>query len=101
MMINEAGGKAVGLTGKDGCLMQVHKKLLPDQDNPDKMIDIGFVGEITRIEPAAVRSLQAGGFIPLTSSIGYREDGKAYHIHAAVEAGHIGAVPGARRLDVS
>ncbi|HLS17123.1 MAG TPA: acetylglutamate kinase [Paenalcaligenes sp.] len=98
MMINEAGGKAVGLTGKDGCLMQVHKKLLPDQDNPDKMIDIGFVGEITRIEPAVVRSLQAGEFIPIISSIGYGEDGKAYNINADVVAGKMAQVLGAEKL---
>src|SRR5690625_3951234 len=71
MMINEAGGKAVGLTGKDGCLMQVKKKLLPSDEKPGEMIDIGFVGEITRIEPAVVRSLQAGELIPILSSICY------------------------------
>src|SRR5690625_1267594 len=86
MMINEAGGKAVGLTGKDGCLMQVHKKLLPSQENPGEMIDLGFVGEITRIEPAVVRSLQAGVSIPITSSLGYGRDGTAYNINADVRS---------------
>ncbi|HLR83172.1 MAG TPA: acetylglutamate kinase [Paenalcaligenes sp.] len=98
MMINEAGGKAVGLTGKDGCLMQVHKKLLPSQENPGEMIDIGFVGEITRIEPAVVRSLQAGEFIPIISSIGYGQDGKAYNINADVVAGKMAQVLGAEKL---
>ncbi|HLR29400.1 MAG TPA: acetylglutamate kinase [Paenalcaligenes sp.] len=98
MMINEAGGKAVGLTGKDGCLMQVHKKLLPSQEKPGEMIDIGFVGEITRIEPAVVRSLQAGEFIPIISSIGYGEDGKAYNINADVVAGKMAQVLGAEKL---
>ncbi len=98
MMINEAGGKAVGLTGKDGCLMQVKKKLLPSEDNPGEMIDIGFVGEITRIEPAVVRSLQAGEFIPIISSIGYGEDGKAYNINADVVAGKMAQVLGAEKL---
>src|SRR5690625_4616480 len=98
MMINEAGGKAVGLTGKDGCLMQVHKKLLPSQENPGEMIDIGFVGEITRIEPAVVCSLQAGEFIPIISSIGYGQDGKAYNINADVVAGKMAQVLGAEKL---
>src|SRR5690554_6916026 len=54
MMINEAGGKAVGLTGKDGCLIQTRKKMLADNDNPGQRLDIGYVGDITRIEPAVV-----------------------------------------------
>src|SRR5690625_1608818 len=86
MMINEAGGKAVGLTGKDGCLIQVKKKLLPNEEKPGEMIDIGFVGEITRIEPAVVKALQAGEFIPIISSIGYGQDGKAYNINADVRS---------------
>lgn len=98
MMINEAGGKAVGLTGKDGCLMQVKKKLLPSDEKPGEMIDIGFVGEITRIEPAVVRSLQEGEFIPIISSIGYGEDGKAYNINADVVAGKMAQVLGAEKL---
>src|SRR5690606_19480928 len=58
MMINEAGGKAVGLTGKDGCLIQASKKLLADQEKPGEWLDIGYVGDITRIEPAVVKALQ-------------------------------------------
>ena len=48
MMINEAGGKAVGLTGKDGCLIQATKKLMPNKENPAKPLDIGFVGDRTQ-----------------------------------------------------
>lgn len=98
MMINEAGGKAVGLTGKDGCLMQVKKKMLPSETNPGEMIDIGFVGDITRIEPAVIKALQAGEFIPVISSIGYGEDGRAYNINADVVAGKIAQVLGAEKL---
>jgi len=98
MMINEAGGKAVGLTGKDGCLIQVEKKLLPSDENPGEMIDIGFVGDIKRIEPAVIKSLQAGEFIPVISSIGYGEDGRAYNINADVVAGKIAQVLGAEKL---
>src|SRR5690625_5154468 len=98
MMINEAGGKAVGLTGKDGCLIQVKKKMLPSEANPGEMIDIGFVGDITRIEPAVIKALQAGEFIPIISSIGYGEDGRAYNINADVVAGNIAQVLGTEEL---
>lgn len=98
MMINEAGGKAVGLTGKDGSLIQVRKKLLPSEENPGEMLDIGFVGDITRIEPAVVKALQGGEFIPVISSIGYGEDGKAYNINADVVAGKMAEVLGAEKL---
>ncbi|MCQ9615576.1 acetylglutamate kinase [Paenalcaligenes niemegkensis] len=98
MMVNEAGGKAVGLTGKDGCLIQVEKKLLADAENPGKMLDIGFVGDIKRIEPAVVKALQDDEFIPIISSIGYGADGQAYNINADVVAGKIAEVLGAEKL---
>src|SRR5690606_13337512 len=98
MMVNEAGGKAVGLTGKDGCLIQVKKKLLPSDSNPEEMLDIGFVGDITRIEPAVVKALQDDEFIPIISSIGYGEDGRAYNINADVVAGKIAEILGAEKL---
>src|SRR3546814_460526 len=65
MMINEVGGKAVGLTGKDGCLIQATKKLMADQNNPGQWLDIGYVGDISRIEPAVVKALQDDQFIPV------------------------------------
>ncbi|MDY0308245.1 MAG: acetylglutamate kinase [Castellaniella sp.] len=98
MMVNEAGGKAVGLTGKDGCLIQARKKLMPDPDHPGQMLDIGFVGDIERIEPAVVKALQDDQFIPIISSIGYGEDGQAYNINADVVAGKMAEVLGAEKL---
>ena len=99
MMINEAGGKAVGLTGKDGCLIQARKKLMADPDNPGQTLDIGFVGEITRVEPAVVKALQDDQFIPVISSIGYSEsDGQAYNINADLVAGKMAEVLGAEKL---
>lgn len=67
MMINEVGGKAVGLTGKDGGLIQAQKKLMANKDNPAEPIDIGFVGDITLVEPAVVKALQDDQFIPVIS----------------------------------
>ncbi|GGE57357.1 acetylglutamate kinase [Paenalcaligenes hominis] len=98
MMINEAGGKAVGLTGKDGQLIQTKKKYLPDENNPDNLLDIGFVGEITRVEPAVVKALQDDEFIPVISSIGFGEDGRSYNINADVVAGKLAEVLGAEKL---
>ncbi|MFA7438186.1 acetylglutamate kinase [Castellaniella sp.] len=99
MMINQAGGKAVGLTGKDGCLIQARKKLMPDEQHPGRMLDIGFVGDIERIEPAVVKALQDDQFIPVISSIGYStDDGQAYNINADVVAGKMAEVLGAEKL---
>jgi len=98
MMINEAGGKAVGLTGKDGCLIQAHKKLLPDAERPGQMLDIGFVGDISQVEPAVVKALQDDQFIPVISSIGYGQDGQAYNINADLVAGKMAEVLGAEKL---
>lgn len=98
MMINEVGGKAVGLTGKDGGLIQAQKKLMANKDNPDEPIDIGFVGDITLVEPAVVKALQDDQFIPVISPIGYGEDGTAYNINADVVAGKMAEVLGAEKL---
>jgi len=98
MMVNEAGGKAVGLTGKDGCLIQARKKLMPDPEPPGETLDIGFVGDIERVEPAVVKALQDDQFIPIISSIGYGEDGQAYNINADVVAGKMAEVLGAEKL---
>ena len=98
MMINEAGGKAVGLTGKDGGLIRAQKKLMANKDNPAEPLDIGFVGDVTVIEPAVVKALQDDQFIPVISPIGYGEDGTAYNINADVVAGKIAEVLGAEKL---
>ncbi len=98
MMINEAGGKAVGLTGKDGCLIQAKKMMMEDKENPGQVLDIGFVGDITQIEPAVVKALQDDQFIPVISSIGYGDDGTAYNINADVVAGKMAEVLGAEKL---
>jgi acetylglutamate kinase len=98
MMINEAGGKAVGLTGKDGGLIRARKKLMDNKENPDQPLDIGFVGDITQVDPAVVKALQDDQFIPVISPIGYGQDGKAYNINADVVAGKMAEVLGAEKL---
>jgi acetylglutamate kinase len=98
LMINEAGGKAVGLTGKDGCLIQAKKKLMPNKEDPSNPLDIGFVGDIEHVEPAVVKALQDDQFIPVISPIGYGEDGLAYNINADIVAGKMAEVLGAEKL---
>ena len=98
LMINEAGGKAVGLTGKDGCLIQARKKMMPNKDDPANPLDIGYVGDIEHVEPAVVKALQDDQFSPVISPIGYGEDGLAYNINADVVAGKMAEVLGAEKL---
>ncbi|SOE46830.1 Acetylglutamate kinase [plant metagenome] len=98
MMINEVGGKAVGLTGKDGGLILAEKKYMDDKEHPGERLDIGFVGDVVRIEPAVVKALQDDQFIPVISPIGYGSDGTAYNINADVVAGKMAEVLGAEKL---
>lgn len=98
MMINEAGGKAVGLTGKDGGLIRACKRLMPNRDDPNNPLDIGYVGDITKVDPSVVKALQDDQFIPVISPIGFGEDGMAYNINADVVAGKMAEVLGAEKL---
>lgn len=98
MMIHEAGGKAVGLTGKDGGLIRATKKLMPNREDPNKPLDIGFVGDIAQIDPAVVKALQDDQFIPVISPIGFGEDGMAYNINADLVAGKMAQVLYAEKL---
>ena len=98
MLINQYGGQAVGLTGKDGRLIQAKKMQMPDPDNPGEVIDLGYVGEITSINPSLVKALQADAFIPVISPIGFSIDGQAYNINADLVAGEIAKILKAEKL---
>ena len=98
MMINQFGGQAVGLTGKDGGLIKAKKLMMADKDDPTKEIDIGFVGEISSINPAVVKALQDDAFIPVISPIGFGEDGRAYNINADLVAGKMAEILHAEKL---
>ncbi|WP_432786197.1 Acetylglutamate kinase [Oligella sp. MSHR50489EDL] len=99
MMINEAGGKAVGLTGKDGGLIKARKKLMENAEDPDNPLDIGFVGEIQSIDPAVIKVLQSDQFIPVISPIGFNdEDNAVYNINADLVAGRLAQVLMAEKL---
>jgi acetylglutamate kinase len=97
-LINQHGGKAVGLTGQDGSFIHARKMLVSDRDRPDQKIDIGQVGEIASIDPAVIQTLEAGGFIPVVAPIGVGEEGESYNINADLVAGKLAEVLRAEKL---
>ena len=97
-LINQAGGKAVGLTGRDGGLIRAKKLSMADNKDPSKAHDVGFVGDIVSIDPSVVRALQDDAFIPVISPIGFGEDNESYNINADVVAGKLAIVLKAEKL---
>ncbi|TSA49676.1 MAG: acetylglutamate kinase [Nitrosomonadales bacterium] len=97
-LINRHGGKAVGLTGQDGNFIRAKKLLMSDKDNPDRMLDIGQVGDITAIDPSIIEFLDTGDFIPVIAPIGVGTEGETYNINADVVAGKLAEILGAEKL---
>lgn len=97
-LINQHGGKAVGLTGQDGNFIRARKLLLPNKDKPEELIDIGSVGDITSIDPSIISFLDSGDFIPVIAPIGVGPNGETYNINADVVAGKIAEVLQAEKL---
>lgn len=97
-LINQAGGKAVGLTGRDGGLIRARKLRLPDKDDPSREHDIGQVGDIVSIDPSVVKALQDDAFIPVVSPLGFGEDNESYNINADVVASKLATVLKAEKL---
>ncbi len=97
-LINHAGGKAVGLTGRDGGLIRARKLRMRDRENPDHEIDVGQVGEVASIDPSVVKALQDDQFIPVISPIGFGEDNASFNINADVVAGKLAEVLHAEKL---
>jgi acetylglutamate kinase len=99
--INAAGGKAVGISGKDGGLVRARKVTRTKRDpdsNIEKVLDLGFVGEPDRIDPAILTSLAQADLIPVIAPIGLGADGETYNINADTVAGAIAAAVRATRL---
>lgn len=88
-LINRAGGKAVGLCGKDGNLITAR---------PEGQEGIGFVGEVTNVDVNLIESLSSNGYIPIVSSVAADETGQAYNINADTVAGELAAALGAEKL---
>ena len=97
-LINQAGGKAVGLTGKDSNFIRAKKLMMENKDNPGDLIDIGQVGDITQIDPSLISFLDKGDFIPVIAPIGVGEDGESYNINADVVAGKLAEILKAEKL---
>ena len=96
--INQAGGRAVGLTGRDGGLIRAKKLQLADQNDPSVFHDVGQVGDIVSIQPEVLRSLQAADFIPVVSPIGFGEHNESYNINADVVAASLAKALQAEKL---
>ncbi len=100
-LINAVGGRAVGITGKDGQLIQAHQ-LRIQRDSPElkvpEIIDIGHVGEIETINRAVVDTLIGAGFIPVIAPIGVGAKGESYNINADTVAGKLAEHLGAEKL---
>ena len=93
-LINFHGGKAVGLSGRDGDLIKARKmKILKSQvkDAPPELIDLGRVGEVTHVNPDVLISLDSQDFIPVIAPVGVGEDGQSYNINADLVAGALAA----------
>jgi acetylglutamate kinase len=105
-LINHNGGKAVGLTGKDGAMIRAKKmqltRTLSENESVELMapeiIDLGHVGEVTTIDPSIVHALDKSGFIPVIAPIGVGEDAASYNINADLVAGKMASVLAAEKL---
>jgi acetylglutamate kinase len=99
--INQQGGKAVGLSGKDGGLIRAKKLHIvyqEDKDKPPEIIDPGLVGEVTHVNPAIINTLTQQGFIPIIAPVGAGESGETYNINADLVASSIAVALSAGRL---
>lgn len=100
-LINRHGGKAVGLTGKDGDFIRakkIHLKNSAPEAHAPEIIDLGHVGEVSSIDPAVVEMLGRSDFIPVIAPIGVGDDGRSYNINADLVAGRIAEVLKAEKL---
>lgn len=100
-LINKQGGRAVGLSGKDGGLILAKKHYIMYQENEDKppeIIDPGLVGEVIRVDPDIINTLSGKGFIPVIAPVGSGESGETFNINADLVAGKIASALSARRL---
>ncbi|MEF3698659.1 acetylglutamate kinase [Desulfolutivibrio sp.] len=99
-LINRHGGMSVGLSGKDGNLIQARKleMVLERKDAPPEIIDLGKVGEVTGINATLINTLKGQGFIPVIAPVGVDEEGETYNINADAVAGAVAVALSAKRL---
>ncbi|MDP2707509.1 MAG: acetylglutamate kinase, partial [Burkholderiales bacterium] len=99
-LINQSGGRAVGLSGTDGPLIRARKMMMRDKDNPGELIDIGQVGEVESIDPEVIEVLTAQNFVPVIAPVGVGKDGESYNINADLVAGKLAEILKAEKLVV-
>jgi acetylglutamate kinase len=97
-LINQHGGHAVGLTGKDGSFIRAKKLQVQDRKKIDEWIDIGQVGEIDSIDPALIALLDTRNFIPVIAPIGVGKNGESYNINADLVAGKLAEILNSEKL---
>ncbi len=97
-LINRQGGKAVGLTGKDGAFIRAKRMLVKDHEKVGEWINIGQVGEIESIDPSLIALLDSQDFIPVIAPIGVGENGESYNINADLVAGKLAEILRAEKL---
>ncbi|HBV20991.1 MAG TPA: acetylglutamate kinase [Nitrosomonas sp.] len=97
-LINRHGGKAVGLTGKDGAFIRAKKMLIKDREKIGEWISIGQVGEIEHVDPSLIALLDSQDFIPVIAPIGVGENGESYNINADLVAGKLAEILRAEKL---
>ena len=97
-LINQHGGRAIGLTGKDASFIRARKMLVQNENNAAEMLDIGQVGEIQSIDPEVISLLESREFIPVVAPIGVGEDGESYNINADLVAGKLAEILHAEKL---
>ncbi|MDR3391234.1 MAG: acetylglutamate kinase [Sulfuriferula sp.] len=97
-LINQHGGKAVGLTGKDGGMIRAKKMLIDDKEHPGNKLDIGLVGEVLGIDPELVQLLDTRDFIPVIAPVGVGDAGESYNINADLVAGKLAETLRAEKL---
>lgn len=97
-LINQHGGMAVGLTGKDGNFISAKKMRVRDKENPGEWLDIGQVGEIESINPALIELLETHDFIPVIAPVGVGANGESYNINADLVAGELARILRAEKL---
>ena len=99
--VNQQGGKAVGLSGKDGGLIRAKKLHIvyqEDETKPPEIIDPGLVGEVEQIDPNIINTLSRQGFIPVIAPVGAGDSGETYNINADLVASRIAMALSAKRL---
>jgi acetylglutamate kinase len=98
--LNQHGGRAVGLSGKDGTLLLCEKLLQEVQgdDGSVEMVDIGYVGDVVRVNQELIQTLEHGKFVPVIAPVGVGENGESYNINADVVAGRVAGALRAEKL---